>query len=618
MLRFVIKTRRGKLDAARTRSVWSRFAHYARVHTRALGLALLASLGVIVVQVASPWPIKIIFDKVLSDSMRTPWLNAALAYVAGNPTAILLWACGAILAIAVLDALFSYVRDVQLAQTGQRVVGKIRQDLFAHLQTLPPSAFEHRKTGALLTRLTSDIQMLRQMIVNAVITGSQSLLTIVAMIVAMFWLNPLLALLAIATVPLTAWSSWRISRQIRKATAKQRENESEVASIAHDVIGAMAVVQAFNREKLEQKRFSRQNRKSIRAGVKTTRLESKLYRIISLASAVGLCAVLYFGVKAVLASAMTAGDLLVFVAYLRALNKPMRKISKLAGQIAKSTACGERVAELFAIQPDIRDRKDAIALPDARGEIEFENVTFAYEPKHVALSEVSLRIRAGERVAFVGHTGAGKSTLIKLLLRFYDVQHGAVRVDGHDLRGLTTESLRRQIGWVHQDTVLFGMSVADNIALGRPDASASLIRRIARAVRADEFIKQLPHGYKTVLGQNGATLSGGQRQRIALARALLREPRMLLLDEPATGLDALTRQIVEETWLSPANEATTLVICHRLQNMDRFDRIVLLSEGRVRATGKHAELLKTDSEYAALFTAGSDSPLKLTPTEESA
>jgi ABC-type multidrug transport system fused ATPase/permease subunit len=604
MFNWTIKTRRGKLNLTEMHAVRRRFRKYVQEHRWAMVAALAASFGATATQLASPWPIKVIFDQILSDKMSATWLGEWMSRWAPTATAALIWVCAAILLIAVLDAAFSYMRDILLAQTGQRIIGKIRQDLFAHLQKLPPAVFERRQTGDLLTRLTGDILMLRQMLVTAIVTAVQGLLMIAAMVAAMFWLNPLLAAIAIATVPLTIWATWRISRQIRKATHRQREKESVVANIAHDVLGAMAVIQAFNREPTERERFARNNRSSVKAGVKTTRLESKLYRTVSLASAAGLCAILYFGVRGVLSGAMTAGDLLVFVAYLRSLHKPMRQIAKVTSQMAKATSCGERVAELFAIEPAVRDRKSAVELPSAGGSITYDKVGFAYDHGPPALAGVTLTVAAGERIAIVGRTGAGKSTLIKLLLRFYDPQEGRVTVDGFNVRNVTTESLRRQIGWVHQDTLLFGMTVAENISLGRQDADREAIRTVAQRVRADNFIRKLPDGYDTVLGQSGLTLSGGQRQRIALARALLREPQILALDEPATGLDEVTRRVVEQAWMAPQNKATTLVICHRLENMERFDRIVVLCQGRISACGTHLELMGSNEEYVELVTAG--------------
>ncbi len=606
MFNWTIKTRRGKLNLGEMRSVRRRFRKYVRQHRWPMLGALLAGVGATATQLAAPWPIKVIFDFILSDQMSGSRLGDALARWVPSAGAALLAVCVAIMVIAALDALFCYFRDVLLAQTGQQIIGQIRQDLFVHLQKLPPAVFERRRTGDLLTRLTGDILMLRQMLVSAMVTAGQGALMIAAMIAAMFWLNPLLAALGIATFPLTFWATWRISRQIRQVTHRQRDKESVVTSIAHDVLGAMAVIQAFNREPVEQERFARQNRSSVRAGVKTTRLESKLYRTVSLASAAGMCAILYFGVRAVLGGTMTAGDLLVFIAYLRGLNKPMRKLAKVTSQMAKATSCGERVAELFSLEPAVRSRRGAPDLPSIRGAMVFDDVTFAYDTGVRALTNVSLAIEPGQRVAIVGHTGAGKSTLIKLLLRFHDPQTGSVRVDGHDIRAVTLESLRRQIGWVQQDTVLFGMTVAENIALGREDADFELIQAVARRVRAHEFIAALPDGYATVLGQSGLTLSGGQRQRIALARALLREPRILALDEPATGLDEVTRRVVEQAWMSSENEATTLVICHRLHDMERFDSVVLLSGGRIEGCAPHRELLAASEDYAELFAAGGE------------
>ena len=523
--------------------------------------------------------------------------------VAGTPMNALTWACGAIIVMVVLDGLFNYWRDILLAQTGQRIVGRLRQDVFKHLQTLPPSEFESRRTGDLLTRLTGDIIMLRQMLTDALVTFGQAVLLVLGLGIAMFCLSVKLGLITLIAVPLTVWATVRISRQIRQVTRQAREKESAVANIAHDVISAMPIIQAFNRETAEKERFARYNRSTIRAGVRATRLESKLYRTVAISSALAMCAILFVGVRSVVHEEMTAGDLLVFIAYMRGLSKPMRRISKVTGQIAKATTCGQRVMELLNIQPMVQDAPDASELPPVAGGIYFEQVDFAYPDGRRVLHAVQLDIAAGERVAIVGHSGAGKSTLIKLLLRFYDPTDGRVLVDGVDLRSVTRQSLRRQIGWVHQDTVLFGLTVAENIALAHPDASREQVIEMARRVQADRFIDTLPEGYDTLLGQSALTLSGGERQRLALARALLHQPRILLLDEPATGLDAVTRRIVSETWMASENQATTIVICHRLHEMDRFDRVILFDQGRIVAAAPHHEMLRQCPDYAQAYEA---------------
>jgi ABC-type multidrug transport system fused ATPase/permease subunit len=483
------------------------------------------------------------------------------------------------------------------------------------MQRLSPDVYEERRTGDLLMRLTGDIQMLRQMLVNMWITATQNILTIVLIVGIMFWLNPLLAGIASAAIPLMAWASTVISKRLRTVTKTQREKESVVASVAHEVLGAMSVVQAFNREKVEAQRFARQNRSSIRAGLKATRLEARLFRVVSLTSAAAMCAVLFFGVRFVVAGTMTAGDLLLFVAYVRSVHKPLRKLSKLAAQAAKATACGSRIAEILAIPPTVTDAPHARPAAQVSGRLALCGVSFEYPNGTPALHDVDIDIAAGERVAVVGHSGAGKSTLIKLLLRFYDPTAGSVCLDDDDIRDLTLTSVRDHIAVVQQETVLFGLTIAENIALGCPDVDTEAIRTVARAVQADAFVEELPEGYETALSEGGTTLSGGQRQRIALARALLRETPVLILDEPISGLDAEVARVAEEAWMFGEMQRTVVVICHHFLSMQRYDRIIVLEDGRVVCSGTHETLLRECAAYKRQYDAWISDPNHPDPEE---
>ncbi|MGL5011382.1 MAG: ABC transporter ATP-binding protein, partial [Paracoccaceae bacterium] len=389
-----------------------------------------------------------------------------------------------------------------------------------------------------------------------------------------------LTLAALVVLPGLIWVTQAYSARIKDAARRQRRKEGKIAVVMTEGISAISVVKGFAREAYEEERFAHQNSSSAEAGVQSTRMAAQMDRLVQVMLAVGTCIVLWYGVMRVRSGAVSPGDLLVFTAYLSTLYKPIRKMSSMTSRVAKATASGERLLEILDLRPDIVDPPDTTEEHSIVGHVALEGVTFAYPGAPPVLDEATLRLRPGETVALVGTSGTGKSSVGKLLMRFYDPQAGRVTIDGHDVRDLSLGGLRDQIAVVLQDSVLFATSVRDNIAYGRLDASEDDILEAAIAAGADAFIRRLPDGYDTILGERGETLSGGQRQRIAIARAILRDAPILILDEPLTGLDAATARDLVGTLKTVAMGRTTLLIAHDKLSLTLADRVIRLQDGR--------------------------------------
>jgi ATP-binding cassette subfamily B protein len=585
-----------------------RFRRFLRPQLPKLGLALVGALGFTIVTLLEPWPLQILFDVVLLHRkihIKVPGLKLGFLTQV-EPHALLTGCVVAVLVLAVLRGQFYYMENVFAATSGQDVVMSIRREMFAHLQKLSLSFHRRAKAGDMLMRLTGDILLLREMVVTAVVNIMSHTLVVVGMLVVMARMELSLTLVALALVPLlfVVLSVFRI--RLVEAANRARKREGILASSAHEVLQGIHLVQASTAEPYEDGRFKEMNRRSLRASLNSARLEAQLNRAVLIAIAAGLSAVLWLGTRRVMEGSLSPGQLLVFLAYVQGFYRPLRTLSKVTERMAKATACGQRVLEVLEEVPQIRDVPGAITLDHVEGNITLRHVRFGYLPEVPVLQSIDLEIRPREKIALVGSTGAGKSTLLALILRFYDAQEGEILFDGVPIRNLQLKWLRRQISFLAQDTVIMGSTVLENIAYGAmgrdgPEPSLDEIVLAARAARAHEFIIELPQGYDTLVTERGTSLSGGQRQRLAIARALLRQAPVLLLDEPMTGLDPIAERDVMEAFRTLAAGRTTLVVAHHLNTVLDADRIVFLRDGIVAEQGTHEGLLARRGPYAEFF-----------------
>lgn len=560
-----------------------RFFPYLRKQRRRLIIAQFMGVGYSLMGLLEPWPLKLIFDNVfLAQPVQGAW-QSILAPVAGSQTMLLYTLIGVVLLIAVLRGFFYYFNQLTSSLAGQYTVSGIRVDLYSHLQNLSFSFHDRRRTGDLLSRLTLDIRILRDMLISMPMQVTGEILLMIGMVIVMMTMDPLLTLVSLAVLPVMALLLKRYRQPLKHAIRRQREREGHLASIASEVLGAIRVVQGFHRQKQEVERFSISDKKCIRSGLKAARLEAKLKWASEATIALITAVVLFIAARRVLAGALTPGDLLVFMAYLRAFNRPLRRISRITERTSRATASGERILDLLDISSDIVEKPNAVKAERLRGEIAFRHVCFHYKGVASTLSDINLVIKPGERVGIIGHTGSGKSSLVNLVPRFYDVTSGQVLLDGTDVRDYTIKSLRNRISMVFQEPILFAASIAENIAYGCPGASEEDIRLASRKAGIDEIIEQLPEGYHTLLGERGGTLSGGQRQCVAIARAIIKKAPIVILDEPSTGLDPASRKLVMNALNALMRDRTVLMISHDRTDMPEMTRTVTLSEGRLVA-----------------------------------
>jgi len=546
-------------------------------------LALLAEVGF---RLLEPWPLKYVIDGVIGATGA-----GAGTAPTDNLTLLLVAASAGLFAITLLRAGASYLSTLAFALAGSRVLSKVRADLFAHLQRLPMAYHDRARTGDLVTRVTADVGRLKEVAVTAALPLFGNVLTLVAMIVVVAVMDWRLALVMLVVFPMFSSMSLRLGRRINTVSRHQRHAEGDLASHATESLTSMRVIKSYSLEQAMQETFSSSNHKSFKDGVKAKRLSAGLERKTDVLVGLATAITLFAGAQRVLAGAMTPGELVVFLTYLKAAFKPMRDVAKYVARISQAAASAGRIVEVLEEVPAIVDQPQAVPAPPLAGRVELRDVWLEYAPGHPVLRGVDLVVPAGQRVALLGPSGAGKSSVAMLLSRLCDPSRGAVLIDGIDLRDMTLESLRRQTAVVLQESVLFATSIADNIAHGSTEASPARVREAARIAGAHDFIVRLPNGYDTVVGERGATLSGGERQRIAIARAAMRRAPIVILDEAMTGLDRDTEADVHAALTRLTERCTTIVISHDLDAALAAERAVWLEDGSIVDDGDPTEVL---------------------------
>jgi len=573
-----------------------------RAHWKALSVAFLAVLIEGAASLFDPWPIKIVLDYALGSRPMPEWIAGVVRKTFGEGTlAIIYFAAIATVVVAAVGAVASYTQNYLTTKVGQMVMLDLRQMLYHHIQRLSLSFYDRTKIGDLISRVTTDVDAIQNFVSTALLGIVVNALTLVGMLAVMFYFNWRFTLIALSVAPILFLQVYTLTRRIKQATRAVRKKESEIVSVVAETLSSIRVVKAFAREDYEEKRLEKETLESIEMTLRARSIKARLAPIVDVLVAIGTCIVLWYGARLVLEGQLTPGALVVFLLYLGKMYKPMRDLSKMTDTVSKAVIGAERIRELIRLEDRVCDRPHARTAPRFRGRIEFDRVYFGYHDAQPVLKDVSMRIEPGQYVALVGPTGAGKSSIISLIPRFYDPFSGRLMIDGEDARNFSLRSLREQISFVLQETILFHAPIWQNIAYGKPEASRDEVIRAARLANAHEFIERTPEGYDTMVGERGVTLSGGQRQRIAIARAIIRNSPILILDEPTSGLDSSSEKLVLEALGRLTAGKTVIVITHHLETIIKADVIFTLKDGSIVERGEHQQLLARGGLYAHLY-----------------
>lgn len=533
-----------------------------------------------------PWIIKDIVDEVLAEK------NIQMLY----------WVIAAILVIFLIRGVTTFGNRYLMGYIGQRVVTDLRKRLFAHLQRLSISYYDKRRTGEIMSNLTNDIGALQTAIVENFVSLIQEAAIFVGSFVSMIYLQWKLTVLCLVIVPMVSFIIKFFGKKLHQSGKNVQEKLADVTAMLQEVIQGVRIVRSFNRSDYEIQRFDDVNEANFKANVRTIRQSSQLTPFVEFFSAIAITVIIWYGGLSVIDGIMTSGELIAFLIYAINLANPTRRIAEAVGNIQKSLGAADRVFAILDTEPEVKNRPGAGALQVTAGRVEFDHVAFSYEPDHPVLTDISFTAEPGQTVAIVGPSGAGKTTIANILPRFYDVIGGSVRIDGTDIRDVTIGSLRDHIGLVPQDTLLFNTTIKNNILYGRLDATDEEVWEAVRAANAEHFIRELPMGIETRVGDRGLVLSGGQRQRIAIARALLKNPAILILDEATSALDTESEKVVQEALDRLMVGRTSFVIAHRLSTIQNADQILVINGGVIAERGTHEELMEKNGLYHELYT----------------
>lgn len=564
---------------------YMRLLAYIKPYTRRLALAVVCIIMAAGANLYLPWIIKDMIDDVLM-SKDMVMLNLIAA---------------GILVVMFTRGVFYYGQSYLVSYVGQRVIIDVRSVLFRKFQRMPLSYYDKQQTGTVMSYITNDVAVMQSAIVDNLIELVTEGSILIGSLAMMIYLDWKLSLLTLMTIPLVGFAMKIFGRKLKRSSTVIQERVAEITSLLQESISAIRVVKSFVRESYEIKRFEEQNWRNFQAAMKNVKLSSLLTPTVEFLAAIAVTFIVWFGGYEVVNEVITAGELVAFLTYAVNLANPVKRLSRVYAAIQKAMAAADRVFAIMDLDEKITDVPGAKPLPPIKGKVEFKDITFSYKEGQPALQHISLKAEPGQMIALVGPSGSGKSTIANLIPRFYDVDSGVITIDDHDIRQVTADSLREQIGLVPQETMLFSTSVMENIRYGRLEATDEEVIEAAKAANAEEFIKELPEGYDTKLGERGLNLSGGQRQRLAIARAILKNPRVLILDEATSALDTESEKIVQDALDNLMVGRTSFVIAHRLSTIFNADQIFVVENGHLREHGTHEELLAAGGLYSNLY-----------------